>query len=234
MWMNTVAQLKPQPTAGSVNDISQHQLAPNQRAAAAAKLLQSCPTLCNLIDSSPPGSPVPGILQARKLEWVAISFSIAWKWKVKVKSLSCVWLQATPWTAAYQGSSVHAIFQARVLEWVAITFSNQHAKQPQTQEKIQLIPHRMEMSSLSWVLPKLSANKSWANKLKTNLSRVCSVIAIQPHQPDKSLWYKGSVALTGFLWKHEKWDNIPTYHICWSLPQMQPGCSLNTDHYTKS
>ena len=67
-----------------------------------AKSLQSCPTLCDPTDSSPPGSTVPGILQARTLEWVAISFSNAWKWKVKVKSLSHVWLLATPWTAAYQ------------------------------------------------------------------------------------------------------------------------------------
>ena len=71
-------------------------------AAAAAKSLQSCPTLCNPIDGSPPGSAIPGILQARTLEWVAISFSNAWKWKVKVKSLSRVRLPATPWTAAYQ------------------------------------------------------------------------------------------------------------------------------------
>ena len=71
-------------------------------AAAAAKSLQSCPTLCDPIDRSPPGSPIPGILQARTLEWVAISFSNAWKWKVKVKSLNPVWLWATPWTAAYQ------------------------------------------------------------------------------------------------------------------------------------
>ena len=71
-------------------------------AAAAAKSLQSCPTLCDPVDSSPPGSPVPGILQARTLEWVAISFSNAWKWKVKVKSLSRIRLFATPWTAAYQ------------------------------------------------------------------------------------------------------------------------------------
>ena len=70
--------------------------------AAAAKSLQLCPTLCDPIDGSPRGSPVPGILQARTLEWVAISFSNAWKWKVKVKSLSLVWLLATPWTAAYQ------------------------------------------------------------------------------------------------------------------------------------
>ena len=71
-------------------------------AAAAAKSLQSCPTLCDPREGSPPGSPIPGILQARTLEWVAISFSNAWKWKVKVKSLSRVRLLVTPWTAAYQ------------------------------------------------------------------------------------------------------------------------------------
>ena len=71
-------------------------------AAAAAKSLQSCLTLSNPIDGSPLGSSVPGILQARTLEWVAISFSNAWKWKVKVKSLSRAQLSATPWTAAYQ------------------------------------------------------------------------------------------------------------------------------------
>ena len=70
--------------------------------AAAAKSLQSCPTLCGPIDGSPPGSPLLGILQARTLEWVAISFSNAWKWKVKVKLLSRVRLLATPWTAAHQ------------------------------------------------------------------------------------------------------------------------------------
>ena len=80
--------------------------------AATAKSLQSCPTLCNPIDGSPPGSPVPGILQARTLEWAAISISNAWKWKVKVKSLSRVRLLATPWTAAYQAPL--SIFQARV------------------------------------------------------------------------------------------------------------------------
>ena len=70
--------------------------------AAAAKSLQSCLTLCDPVDGSPPGSPVPGILQARTLEWVAISFSNAWKWKVEVKSLSCVRLFTTPWTVAHQ------------------------------------------------------------------------------------------------------------------------------------
>ena len=71
-------------------------------AAAAAKSLQSCPTLCEPIDGSPPGFTIPGILQARTLEWVAISFSDAWKWKVKVKSLSRVQLLVTPWTVAHQ------------------------------------------------------------------------------------------------------------------------------------
>ena len=69
---------------------------------AAAKSLQLCPTLCDPIDGSPSGSPIPGILQARTLEWAAISFSNAWKWKVKVKSLSRVLFLATPWTVAHQ------------------------------------------------------------------------------------------------------------------------------------
>ena len=73
-------------------------------AAAAAKSLQSCPTLCDPTDGSLLGSSVPGILQARTLEWVAISFSNAWKWKVKVKSLSHARLLVTPWTTAYQAS----------------------------------------------------------------------------------------------------------------------------------
>ena len=71
-------------------------------ATAAAKSLQSCPTLCDPRDGSPPGSPIPGILQARTLEWVAISFSSAWKWEVKVKLLSRAQLPATPWTAAHR------------------------------------------------------------------------------------------------------------------------------------
>ena len=94
-------------------------------AAAAAKLLQSCPTLCNPIDSSPPDSAIPGILQARTLEWVAIFFSNAWKWKVKSESevaQSCPTL-LDPMDCGPPGSSVHGIFQARVLEWGAIAFS---------------------------------------------------------------------------------------------------------------
>ena len=94
-------------------------------AATAAKSLQLRPTLCDPIDGSPPGSPVPGILQARTLEWVAISLSNAWKWKVKSESevtQSCPTL-SYPMDCRLPGSSVHGIFQARVLEWGAIAFS---------------------------------------------------------------------------------------------------------------
>ena len=111
---------------------------------ATAKSLQLCPTLCDPIDSSPPGSPIPGILQARTLEWVAISFFNAWKWKMKVKSLSCVWPLETPWflpgfsvkfssvaqlcpTLCF---SVHGIFQVRVLEWGALAFSARTSHSP--------------------------------------------------------------------------------------------------------
>ena len=92
-------------------------------AAAAAKLLQSCLTLCDPIDGSPPGSPILGILQARTLEWVAISLSNAWKWKVKVKSVSHVRL-CDSMDCSPPGSSTHGSFQARVLEWGAIAFSS--------------------------------------------------------------------------------------------------------------
>ena len=99
----------------------------NLLAAAAAKSLQSCPTLCDRIDGSPPGSAVPGILQVRTLELVAMSFSNAWKWKVEVKSLSRVRLFSNPMDCSLPGSSIHGIFQARVLEWGAIAFSKQLA-----------------------------------------------------------------------------------------------------------
>ena len=92
----------PSPIFWSLTSVFHQMIASVSAAATAAKLLQSCPTLCDPIDGSPPGSPVPGILQARTLEWVAISFSNAWKWKAKGKLLSRVRLSATPWTAAYQ------------------------------------------------------------------------------------------------------------------------------------
>ena len=97
-WMEELGGLQPM---GSQRDMTEHKHLV-QAMLCYAKSLQSCLTLCDAIDGSPPGSPVPEILQARTLEWVAISFSNAWKWKEKVKSLSRVRLLATPWTAVYQ------------------------------------------------------------------------------------------------------------------------------------
>ena len=114
--------------------VSEHLLLGKRTAAAAAaKSLQSCSTLCDPIDGSPPGSAVPGILQARTLEWVAISFSNAWKWKVKVKSLSRVrvllthGLQPTrllrPWDFPGKSTGVgcHRLLQERGLEAVNVS-----------------------------------------------------------------------------------------------------------------
>ena len=93
-------------------------------AAAAAKSIQSCPTLCDPIDGSLPSSPVPGILQARTLEWVAISFFNAWKWKVKVKPLSHVRLFTTPWTAAYQAPLLMGFSRQRYWSGVLLPSPN--------------------------------------------------------------------------------------------------------------
>ena len=93
-------------------------------AAAAAKSLQLRPTLCDPIDGSPPGSPIPGFLQARTLEWVAISCSSAWKWKVKVKSLSHVWPSVTPWTEAFQAPP--SIGFSRQECWSGVPLPSQH------------------------------------------------------------------------------------------------------------
>ena len=119
------------------------------------KSLQSCPTLCDPLDGSPPGSPVPGILQARTLEWVAISFSNAWKWKVKVKSLSPIWLLVTPWTTAYQAPPSMGF--SRQKYWSRVPLPSLHVhnnKVPQTgwlqKTKIHSFCHRSrgDMSKL--------------------------------------------------------------------------------------
>ena len=122
-WLFCCSITKLCPTLGDPHGLQHTGLPSILFICAAAKSLQSYPTLCDPIDGSPPGSPIPGILQARTLEWLAISFSSAWKWKVKVKSLSHVQLFETPWTAAYQAPPSMGFFQARVLEWVAIAFS---------------------------------------------------------------------------------------------------------------
>ena len=106
----TVRPHRPQPTRlprpwdspGKNTGVGCHFLLQCMKVKSESEVAQSCPTLSDPMDCSPPGSPVPGILHERTLEWVAISFSNAWKWKVKVKSLSPVWLLATPWTAAHQ------------------------------------------------------------------------------------------------------------------------------------
>ena len=104
-------------------------------AAAAAKLLQSCPTLCDPIDGSPPGSSIPGILQARTLEWVAISFSNAWKWKMKGNSLSHIQLSATTWTAAYQAPP--SLGFSRQEYWSGVPLPSQATRPTQTNHHYQ-------------------------------------------------------------------------------------------------
>ena len=103
-------------------------------ATAAAKSLQSCPTLCDPREGSPPSSPVPGILQARTLEWVAISFSSAWKWKVKMKLLSRVWLFATPWTVAYQAPP--SIGFSRQEYWSGVPLPSPQLQSPWTLQPV--------------------------------------------------------------------------------------------------
>ena len=112
-------------------------------ATAAVKLLQSCPTLCDPIDSSPPGSPIPRIFQARTLEWVAISFSNAWKWKVKVKLLSHVWPSAIPWTSAFQAPLSMGFSRQEYWSGVPLPSSQSWHRQPQfwVVERTSLISH---------------------------------------------------------------------------------------------
>ena len=119
---------------GSSPPISQSCITTAAAAAAAAKSLQSCPILCDPIDGSPLGSSVPGILQARILEWVAMSFSNAWKWKVKVKPLSRARLLATPWTAAYQAPPSTGFSRQEYWSGGAIAFSAGKQQQQQKRE----------------------------------------------------------------------------------------------------
>ena len=155
-----------------------------------AKSLQSCPTLCD-----PTDSPVPGILQARTLEWVAISFSNAWKWKVKVKSLSHVRL-SDPMDCGPPGSSVHGIFQARVLEWAAIAFSALSYSCSLSFCSFQTRkPHRLTSKPLTdnkrnhlWkenvIVTCIIWNKNfiWRYKSRWRSRRMCAHLLLQEHQ----------------------------------------------------
>ena len=116
-------------------------------AAAAAKSLQSCPTLCDPIDGSLPVSPVPGILQARTLEWVAISFSSAWKWKVKVKSLSRVQLFMAPWTAAYQAPPSMGF--SRQEYWSGVPLTSPFLEAPAIPGYLPLLS---KLATVGWIL----------------------------------------------------------------------------------
>ena len=119
---------------------------------AAAKSLQLCPTLCDPTDSSPPGSAVPGILQARTREWVAISFSNAWMWKVKVKSLSRVWLFGTSWTAAHQAPPSMGFSRQKYQSWVPLPSPYIKATLPQSWF-LDLYPKPARFSKLLYALP---------------------------------------------------------------------------------
>ena len=145
-------------------------------AAAAAKSLQSCPTLCDPIDGSTPGSAVPGILQARTLEWVAISFSNALKWKVKSESevaQLCPTL-SDPMDCSLPGSSAHGIFQARVLEWSAIAFSS-------TNDAI--------FQSINYLLNAKVENLHFAFSLKKAIGIFCEQVNIRDGFLSLSVFY---------------------------------------------
>ena len=159
-------------------------------AAAAAKSLQSCLTLCDSIDVSLPGSPVARILHARTLEWVAISFSNTWKWKVKVKSLSRpnLW---DPMDCSPPGCSVHGIFQARVLEWGAIAFSDNTCywiinilklniplpslslKDFKKYLKNQRFYHFLRQSCVLESFPRYTSSKNWSMNAKEHVMERC-------------------------------------------------------------
>ena len=171
-------------------------------AVAAAKSLQSCLTLCDPIDGSPPGFPVPGILQARTLEWVAIFLSNAWKWKVKVKLLSHVWLFATPWTSAYPGSSVHGIFQARVLEWGAIVFSQNHVRCIKKKKK------KLQMVHASHCRLNQSAMTGWSLSLRSEPTWLTNFNAIL------MTWKEGSIIQTSIHGAVSKGEEEFSVGIC--------------------
>ena len=138
-------------------------------AATTAKSLQSCPTLCDPIDGSPPGSPIPGILQARTLEWVAISFSNAWKWKVKVKSLSHVCFLANPWTAAYQAPLSMGFFRQEY--WSGVPLPSPDPSTSTIQMARVLISNKLFKKNFCWSIADLQcfvSNKALIDDFSPN------------------------------------------------------------------
>ena len=172
-------------------------------AATAAKSLQSCPTLCDPMDCSLPGFSVHGILQARTLEWVAISFSNAWKWKVKVKLLSRVWLFATPWTAAYQAPPSMGF--SRQQYWSGVP-----------------LPSPMPFSGV-WEIP-------WhillcSVVIKTRVSQVVLVVKIHlPKQETREMW----VWSLGWEGPLEKGTATHSSILAWRIPGTEePGVTTS-------
>ena len=168
-----------------------------------AKSLQSCPTLCDPRDGSTPGSPIPGILQARTLEWVAISLSSAWKWKVKVKSLSRVWLLAIPWTAAHQAPPSMGF--SRQEYWSGVSLPS-----PMKDIRLNQIPPKSSL--LAW--PQEGQNETGAcgrhqaynsNMSSTNGSTPLPGIFPIILQISQSLWNPSSAAAAHMCAEH--WDS---------------------------
>ena len=216
--------------------------------AAAAKSLQSRLTLWDPIDSSPPGSAVPGILQARTLEGVAISFSNAWKWKVKVKSLSRVWLAAIPWTAAYQappsmgfsrwGVGCHCLLQAKTLlsnkssSSQSYGFSSSHVWMRELNSKESQAPNnwcfRTVVLEITLENPldckkvqpdNPKGNQSWVFIGKTDAEAETTIF----WPPDEKNWLIGKAPDAGIHWRGQqriRWLDIITDTMDMSLSML--------------
>ena len=162
---------------------------------AAAKSLQSCPTLCNPIDGSPPGSPVPGILQARTLEWVATSLLQCMKVKSESEVAQSCPTPSDPMDCSLSGSSIHGVFQARVLEWGAIAFSTLITRETQikTTMRYHLTPVKKTKNNKCWWACGEKGTTVpcwWAWKLVQPLWKSTLVlldIKLIPHLPDYSI-----------------------------------------------
>ena len=178
--------------------------------AAAAKSLQSCLTLCDPIDSSPPGSAVPGVLQARTLEWVAISFS-AWKWKVKVKSLSLVRLLATPWTATYQVPP--PMWFSRQEYWSGLPLPSPHFQHHSSKASIL---QGLAFFTLQVSYPSMTGGKTNTSAMLTFFNKMMSLL----------FQYTVSVQFSHSVVSHSLWPH-GLQHSSLPCPLPTPGACAN-------